>query len=103
MACENRIYNFKPQRHGDTSFKKRFKITQATAQWDLVMKIKGALAQKTVTTGNGLTRIDDQTWEYTQHTEDLPAGIYDYVLCYTINGNVERTLVSGKMEILKHI
>ena len=103
MSCDNRIYNFKPQRHGDTSFKKRFRIEQANAQWDLVMKIKGVTAQKTVTTGNGLTRIDDQTWEYTQHTEDLPAGMYDYVLCYTINGNVERTLVSGKMEILKHI
>lgn len=103
MSCENRTYNFKPQRHGDTSFKKRFKITQATAQWDLVMKIKGALAQKTVTTGNGLTRINGQTWEYTQHTEDLPAGIYDYVLCYKIGTSVERTLITGKMEILKHI
>ena len=96
-------YNFPPQRHGDTSFMKRFKIEQATAQWDLVMKIKGALAQKTLTTGSGLTRIDDQTWEYTQHAEDLPAGIYDYVLCYTKPTNIERTLVTGKIEILKHI
>ena len=103
MSCENRTYNFKPQRHGDTSFKKRFRIEQATAQWDLVMKIKGVTAQKTVTTGSGLERIDEKTWEYTQHTEDLPAGMYDYVLCYTISDNVERTLVSGKMEILRHI
>ena len=103
MSCDNvKIHNFKCNRHGDTTFKKIFVFQQATAQTELVLKIKGSFGQKTVSTGSGLTRIHEKTWRWDQHKEDLVAGTYNYILCY-VNGDVERTIATGKLEILNHL
>lgn len=96
MECKT--YNFKPQRHGDTRFKKRFRIEQATFNWGLVLKIKGSKRSDNV----ALKRINEKTWEYEETKENLPAGTYNYILCYTI-GDIERTLLTGKMEVLNHL
>ena len=91
---------------GHYVFAKKFKIPEATSEWELKFIVKKTTSPTVIeewTVANGkLTRLNAQTWEIPPHTETLSEGDYIYTACYII-GTAEIVAFSGRITVKTHI